>query len=453
MSATYALIGFLGGIGVEGVFHLGVYSAVFILVLGFGVLGYIYSTQQKQLVFVVLMLFGAALGIVRMHSAYVAQSAYAHSLDAQLGQEVVLEGIVFDEPDVRETNTKLIIELQEGQRVLVQASAYIEARYGDVVEVSGELARPENFSSENGTVFDYVAYLAKDDVHYLLTWAHVKITGQGAGNPLTAALYSIKAKYVRALGTIIPEPEAGLAAGITVGSKQALGGELLDVFRRVGLIHIVVLSGFNITVMIVFLLQLLRFVPRVPRFVAVGAIVSLFTILVGADAPVVRAALMGLLGVLALSLRRQYALTRALLVVAVGMVAWNPFILLDDIAFQLSFVATLGLVYLAPPLIMRMQKLPQWIAEILSATIAAQIAVLPLLIYYMGEVSVVAVLVNVLTLPLIPLAMLTSFIAGVLGMVSVTIALPFAYLTYALLHYVMFVVRIFDALPFTTVLL
>jgi competence protein ComEC len=289
----------------------------------------------------------------------------------------------------------------------------------------------------------------------MVKYPSVDVLSHGNGNRVKQWLYRVKQDYVSTIASLVPEPQAGLAAGITVGAKRALGSELMDAFRHTGLIHIVVLSGYNITIIIMFLLLVFGRLPRSIKYTLATLAVVLFAILTGADAPVVRASAMGLLGVAAITLGRTYDITRALVVVAVVMILWNPLILLHDIAFQLSIVATLGLIYIAPPIInylqARFSSVPRGLLEIVGVTIAAQIAVSPLLIYYMGEVSVVAVVVNVLALPVIPLAMLMAFVTGALGMLAPTLALPFAYATHVLLTYIIWLVEFFNAVPIATI--
>ncbi len=421
------------------------------------------------------------LGTVRMSLAQDATQRVAHIYDAQLGAQVELRGVIKDEPDTREYAKNIIVQIMDcdnceisdtASRVfmLIKARPYQKFAYGDEVMIFGKLEKPKNFTGDTGREFDYVGYLAKDGLHYMMKYPNIEIISRDNGNKIKAILFAIKQRYIDTLGELIPEPQAGLAAGITVGAKRALGKELMEAFRSTGLIHIVVLSGFNVTIIILFLLRVFAWLPRWVGWSLASLAVVLFAILTGADAPVVRASAMGLLGVLALTLGRTYDITRALFLVALGMIIWNPYILLHDIAFQLSVIATLGLIFLAPKIIQSLShngtpelrshkfmqtegglpSLVQSVKEIISITIAAQIAVLPLLIYYMGEVSVVAVAVNVLTLPIIPIAMLTAFIAGTIGMLSVNAALPFAYATYALLSYILWIVEFFNALPITT---
>jgi len=463
---VYAVIcSFALGIAWQDIFELNAAFAVFLLVLGAALILFANKhkiPQQgsyiaKYIAVLIIAIFTFALGVVRMDIAQSKSTVLSHVYDAQLGEKVELVGIIVDEPDAREYTTNLVLTLSGEVRVLVKARPHQVFNYGDKVQVSGKLEKPSNFTGDTGRTFDYINYLAKDDLYFMIKRPAIEVLEHGQGSKVKALLFGIKGRYINTLSELIPEPQAGLAAGITVGAKRALGSELMDAFRNTGLIHIVVLSGFNVTIIIVFLLRAFAWLPRWAGWSFASIAVILFAILTGADAPVVRASAMGLLGVAALTLGRTYAITRALMLVAFAMVVWNPYILLHDIAFQLSVVATLGLIFFAPKitsyLVIRLLSSPRlyWLAEIVGVTIAAQLAVLPLLIFYMGEVSVVAVLVNVLALPTRPIAMLFAFLAGLIGMVSTSLALPFAYATYGLLAYIVWLVEFFNALPMTTV--
>jgi len=135
------------------------------------------------------------------------------------------------------------------------------------------------------------------------------------------------------------------------------------------------------------------------------------------------------------------------------MVWQNPKILRFDTSFQLSFLATMGLIYISPIIKNKLGFVADKfnLREIFSATISAQIAVLPLLVYKTGLVSLVGLPVNFLILPFIPLTMFFGFAVGILGMLSHLISLPFAWASYVLLQYELFIVDIFAKLPFSAV--
>jgi competence protein ComEC len=253
---------------------------------------------------------------------------------------------------------------------------------------------------------------------------------------------------------VINEPQAGLGKGLLLGVKQALGEDLEAVFRKAGIIHIVVLSGFNIMIVVEFVMFMLAFFFKRKTRALVGLVaVACFALMVGLSATVVRASIMASLLLIAGALGRSYNTIRALLLAGAVMVFINPYLLLYDIGFQLSFMATLGLILIAP----RFETLATegflklGIKDYLFSTVATQIAVLPLLLFYMGEVSVVAILVNLLVLPIVPVAMLATFVSGVVMLVDPSIAVPSSYLTHLILSYIIVVATWLASLPLATV--
>jgi competence protein ComEC len=260
---------------------------------------------------------------------------------------------------------------------------------------------------------------------------------------------------MRSVEALIPEPAAGLAHGLVLGVKRALGDELERSFRIAGIIHIVVLSGYNITIVVEATMRLLSYFFRPRTRVVFGALaIVAFALIAGLSSTVIRASFMAVLVLVARATGRTYDVLRALVFAGLVMLLVNPKLLVYDPGFQLSFLATLGLILLAPLIEERLSLVPTrfQIREFITATVATQIFVLPLLLYSIGEFSLVAVLVNVLVLPVVPFAMLFVFLSGMLGFVSSLIALPFAYIAYLLLGYIIAMAEWFAALPFAALI-
>jgi len=376
-----------------------------------------------------------------------------------LADESMVEGAgtVVEEPDVRDSYTLLTIALDNEHvtRVRARVPHYPEVAYGARIAVRGTVHTPTEFETEAGRNFNYPAYLMKDHVHYELRRAEVTPFGEHAGNPLVRVLLALKSVWLDAVSDLFPEPSASLLGGLVVGAKQSLGEEWLDKFRDTGIVHIVVLSGYNLTVVAVFMVWLAGRFSRSTRFV-VGAIgIVSFALMVGAGATVVRASVMALLALAALTFERPYEVVRGLVLAAFFMVLWNPFVLAFDPGFQLSFIATLGLIFGAPLVERHLALVPTTLSlrTIVAATLATQAAVLPLLAYQIGEVSLVAPLVNLLILPLVPLVMVVGFAAGLVGTVSTVLALPLAMLANLLLGYTFLVVDLFASLKLSSVAL
>ncbi len=367
-----------------------------------------------------------------------------------VGTKVVLEGMVVREPEQRATTKQLFVRTTE-DTVLVSVDRYASVAYGDSVTVSGTLKIPEAFTTDLGRTFNYPGYLQAKGVQYQISFAELSVSEENSGNPVLAALFGFKQSLMTKIEESLPEPMAGLGEGLLLGVKQSLGEELEADFRRTGIIHIVVLSGYNVMLIVAFVLYALSYVlPLRPR-IAVGIVaITLFALMVGLSATVVRASIMASILLIAQALGRQYLVLRGLLLAGVVMIVSNPLLLVYDIGFQLSFMATLGLILVAP-LLERLITTPVWSTPIMTffyATLATQLTVLPLLLYHIGELSLIAVVVNVLVLPMVPIAMFLTFMVSVFGFLSSSLATLIAAPTYLSLAYIIEVAKWFSALPF-----
>ncbi len=442
----YVCVGLMLGIAVRSHGDYGWPFVAFLVVttLCVGVLWYECMRRHTLVLFVALLLLCGAIGYSRMELAVPYRETHVVT-----GETITLTGTIIREPDARGGHTNITLDAETlDEHVLVRISPYTDVAYGDTVSLTGVLETVENFQSDTERVFNYRGYLAKDNIHYIVAFPeHITVTNHRT--TLTGVLLELKHTYLTALKRLLPEPTAALAGGITVGERRSLGDTLTQQFRDVGLIHIVVLSGYNIAVITLFIIAVLSFLPRRARYISAIVGIILFTILVGASATVVRAAIMGCIGALGASLGRSYDALHTLLLAAIGMLMWNPYLLVYDPSFQLSFIATFGLLVGLPLITPYLTYIPEYLGlrDIVGATISTYVAVLPLLTYMVGSVSLVALVVNVLVLPLIPLAMLAVFLVGVVGMVSSTLALPFVAIAYTLLMYVITVTKVFAELP------
>jgi len=397
---------------------------------------------------VAIFLFFFALGMVRYEF-----SDRAASLT--VGRNVSIEGIIADEPDEREQITRLVVE-SGGAKVLITANKEPRYSYGDKISVSGRLERPDNFKDETTMrEVDYKSYLAKEGIYYEMFLPQIKLLSRGEGNFIAEKLFAFKNAFIENINQLIPQPHSALLAGLVVGAKQSLGKKLLDDFRTVGVIHIVVLSGYNITIIARFIEWIFSAFSRNKRLILAASAMILFAIMVGASATVVRATIMALIAVLARGTGRIYAVTRALLIAGALMLLHNPKILVFDLSFQLSFLATVGLIYISPMIIPKVKWITEkyGLREIVVATIATQIFVLPFLLYKTGLLSLVSLPVNLLILAAIPFTMFFGFCAGMFGFVWNVIATPFAWIAYALLAYELAIVEWFARMSFASIMI
>lgn len=395
-----------------------------------------------------ILCLGLGLFRVEVASQHFGQS----TLETQIGNEVTLTGTVVREPEDRTVTKQLTVKVGE-DLLIVSTDRHSKISYGDVIEFSGILERPEAFETEYGRTFNYEGYLKAKGIEYLVSFADVQVVDSDKGNPLIARLLNIKQFLKEGIEKSVSEPAASLGEGLLLGEKRGLGEELEENFRRTGIIHIVVLSGYNVMLVVSFVIFILSFVlPKSMRLWFGLVSIVCFALIVGLSATVVRASIMAALLLIAQSLKRTYDVIRALFIAGLVMVAINPYLLVYDVGFQLSFMATLGLILALPFIEPRDGKSSLLnLRGYIGATIATQIAVLPLLLFHIGQVSLVSVLVNVLVLPLVPLAMFFTFITGIISNFSEPIALIFSLIATFSLEYIILMASWWGNLPFASV--
>jgi competence protein ComEC len=378
------------------------------------------------------------------------------------GRRLELLGTVITPPVDRDSYIELRVRVDELQivptgenlavrgSVLARVSEDKDWRYGDRVLLRGLLETPAEFED-----FSYRAYLARQGIGSLMPFAEAVRLSSGRGNPLLSALYSLRRQARDLVYRLYPDPEASLLAGILLGDESGLSASLKEDFNDTGARHIIAISGFNITIIAGLLLALFRrfWGPLRGAWLAILGI-ALYTFLVGADAAVVRAAVMGTFALLARQVGRRQVALNTLALTAALMALHNPLILWD-VGFQLSFFATLGILLYAEPLQRWAQRWlterisPDWaerltgpISEYVLITIAAQITTLPLLLYHFQRFSFLSLPTNILILPAQPalmifggLAVLLALVFFPLGRLLALVAWPFAAYTIRIVEF------------------
>lgn len=445
------LVGFAGGISCRSLFFWP-WQFLLLILLFAASLSVLYVSRRAPLYLLVLALcIGAAIGFGRVMLAPAAPSA---ELAAKAGSTVAIEGVVAQEPDVREQSQRIVLRLESGDRVLAVAPLHPEVSIGDTVEAAGTLERPEPFATDEGRTFRYDQFLAKDGIFLVLDRASLRVIGSDLApqDYVLRALLSLKHGFQNGLSSALPEPHASLASGLITGGKQGLGERLLDAFIISGLVHIVVLSGYNVMIVAEAVLRALSSLSRRAAAVAAGMVIFLFVLVAGAGAASVRAGLMAGLALTARATGRTYAVLRALAAAGTVMLLINPLLLAYDPGFQLSFLATLGLILLAPRIARSLGFIrSEFWRELLAATIAAQVAVLPLLLYQTGLFSLVSIPANLFVLPVVPLAMLFAAIAGAVGFIAAPFAPLLGLPALMLLSYIVSVAETAASLPLSSV--
>ena len=394
---------------------------------------YLYQADPRVRKMAILALVGV-LGLARVALFQPTVDETTISFYNDSAAPVTVMGVVVAEPDVRDYQVKLQLQVETLQfdnqtrlvhgLVLINAPRYPLYQYGDRLMVTGQLETPPIFED-----FSYKEYLARQGVYSLMRRPQLKLLAQQQGNPFWATMLAYKQHASATINRILPEPHASLLNGILLGVESNIPPQLYQDFNTTGTSHIIVISGSNISIVALILLwlgQRLLGRPLAPIITLIGLVG--YTFLVGAEASVSRAAVMGGVVVFGLWLGRPGLALNSLMASAIFLTLINP-LYLQDVGFQLSFMATLGLITLMSPL----EQLAMYLTgrflpaapanfllallnELLLMTLAAQIITTPLIVYHFGRLSLISLLTNLLIAPAQPFIMTLGALATGAGL-------------------------------------
>lgn len=377
--------------------------------------------------------------------------------------EMIIQGVLVKPPEEYDTYTDLVIAVDQfhaaDDTVLKTVYGLLLARdhsggefnYGDRVVVRGTLQAPSD-----DEVFSFQSYLARQDVYAVTFARRVSLISQASGgNPVLGGIYALRERAHQVIYQLWPDPEASLLAGILLGIESKIPYSVKEDFKATGTSHIIAISGFNITIIAgLFIVLFNRFFGRWRGGLVAILGIGIYTLLVGADAAVVRAAIMGGLTVFARQIGRQQTGLNSLAIVAAIMALFDPHVL-GNASFQLSFMATLGLVLYADPLSqgfanlasLRLspstaQRLAGPVGEYFLFTLAAQITSLPVTMYLSRQVSISSLLANPLILPAQPMVMILGGLALIAGLIYMPLGQLLAYLAWPFVGYTIRIVEL-----------
>ena len=360
---------------------------------------------------------------------------------------------IVKEPELNDTVQNLIVapEDNKNQKILVSVSAYQEFAYGEKLQLSCKLAPPKNISAD----FDYRMYLAAKGVYYQCQKPKIEKLREFGGSRLYAGLIDMKNKFTNNINQLLPAPESGLLVGLILGGSHQLGKDIQNNFSRTGLSHITAVSGYNVTIIAEYLMILGIAIGLWRRqafwFAATGIII--FVVVTGLSASAVRAGVMGILLIWAMKNGRLANSQNAIIFSAVVMLFSNPLLLRWDVGFQLSFLATVGIIYIYPLFNAYLVKKNKvfGLSEILFLTLSAQFFVLPIILFNFKQLSIISPLANLLILPFIPLTMLLGFLADICAFIFSPLATIVAWLAYLPLRYEMATINFLANLKYAAV--
>jgi competence protein ComEC len=344
--------------------------------------------------------------------------------------EIQLAGAVVDDPRPRGSSQQVVLDGVVARRgghsvairgrLLATLPRAADLSGGRWVSLTAAVEAPVAFDG-----FDYPAYLARQGIAGVARAREARVFDAPARAGPAELAATARRWLLQGLNQMVPEPEAALGAGILLGVRTSIAPEVADAFAVAGLTHVVAISGWNIAIVAAIVGALLRPLEerRGGRWLApsaAAATIAAYVVLTGASPSVVRAALMaGAMMVARFGGSRAHAASALCLAAVVMLVAAPP--VLWDVGFQLSALATAGLIIFGASIEGRLPGWPTWLREPVALTLAAQLATLPVVVGSFGRLSLVAPLANVVVVPIVPLVMLLSAIAAPMGGITATL--------------------------------
>ncbi|MDA8216677.1 MAG: DNA internalization-related competence protein ComEC/Rec2, partial [Dehalococcoidales bacterium] len=331
---------------------------------------------------------------------------------------------------------------------LVFLPRFPEFRSGDTVTLTGDLETPPDFAA-----FSYRAYLARRGIYSLLRYPRARLVSRTEDEGPLAIIAGVRGRLHESIARILPEPQGALAGGLLLGARTRIPDDVVAAFQTTGTSHILAISGLHVSIVVGLVggLSARLFGRRKLLSAAVTALAIVgYALLAGAGPSVQRAAVMGILALLATQLGRPRDGLVGLAFACLLLTAIHPQTLLE-VGFQLSALATAGLIVLAPRLRAFFGRLPDWIAATSSVTLAAQLAVLPVVVINFRQLSLVSLFTNVLAVPVLPGALEWSAVAAVAGLVWAPIGTACGWVAWAYLSALVWLVENAARFPYAAI--
>ena len=432
-----SIFSLLFGLSFGVLFSFSIVEIIFIIFVGLGVV--ILYKNDKLILSIGLVFIFFSVGLLRTEFIVEPKVEYE--------KRATLEGVIKTEIENTKSGQSFIVKTKE-YSVLVRTDSLATYRYGDLIEFRGFVKEPQPFET-NGRTFYYDNYLKTKGVSAIVSNPNINILDRDNGSFIKENLFKFKEIFLIQSKNIFSFQESSLFNGILFGVRSSLGDDLENILRQVALIHIVVLSGYNVSIIAEALVTSISYISRKWAFLLAMISIIAFVIMVGATPSVVRAGIMASLLLMARMLRTGSDIIIYILLAALLMALWNPFVLLYDPGFHLSFIATVGIILIVPLFERFIHNNWFGLKEVVATTLSAQISILPYILLTFGSVSLVGSLANLFVVPIVPFIMFFGMLAILISFLSQTIAFPIIVFVKLLLNYFISVAVFFSQIPFS----
>jgi competence protein ComEC len=390
-----------------------------------------------------------------------------HVIHSVTGNSLVVEGIISQNPETSDDKTELTVSTSRIIRddvivpveglVLLSVKNPVSIKYGDYVRFRARLKTPHNFNNPGG--FDYEKHLRHRSISvrgFIQEPAEIVVLRENQGDIFRSHLERFRGKLKKIIRENSPSPEGEIIQAMILGDQRDIPKDVMEKFNKTGTTHIIAISGFNIGIVALFSLFIVRSIMKFSAYLlltyninAISTMVALipvvmYTFIAGMGMSVVRATIMAVVFMMAIIAGKERNLYNTLAFAAFVILAISPHALFD-ISFQLSFVAVWFILYITP-------RFTAWIPKISGETrsqhtlfttktlrnilvffvvsVSATIGTLPLIVFYFNRVSTVVLLANLLVVPVMGVIAIPLCTAIILAaMFSSALASLFVYIS------------------------
>lgn len=454
----YLCVSFVIGIAVASIFKIpqmlvwGVFVFGMLVIAGFLLVpqnrrpSVLWDFQNGALVFGFCMLM-LVLGMMRLQiSQFTIENDPLRQRNDK-PEKTTFIGQIIDEPDVRDLSEKLKVTIKNSTVLVTTGRG--EYQYLDTIKITGKLKTPAEFQD-----FNYKHYLLKDGIYSVMDYPKIELVSTSHRyTPITFAYEKVvwlKEQLRKSVYENFSPPQSQLLEGIVLGNNKTMTQDLRDQLNASGLRYLTAISGVHVIIVSEMLMILFLFLGlwRGQAFYFSIAFIWFYIIITGFTASGIRAAIMGIIFLLAQKLGRQNTSSRTIVIAATLMLLQNPMLLFYDIGFQLSFMASVGIIYGKPLLEIGMKVFTKEharpLVEAMAVTLAAQAFIAPIMIYNFGNISLVAPITSLLVLPIMPWILVSGFLAAFVGIFSGILGWIFSVPCWFLLMYFIKILEIFS---------
>ncbi|MDD5769514.1 MAG: ComEC/Rec2 family competence protein [Candidatus Gracilibacteria bacterium] len=446
------LVGFFIGI-LFGNFLFNIYLITFFYSITMIFFGLIYFKFKKYHLFLIILAFGVFIGLnySAVNNYFISKNISKVKL--YYDEEVNINAYVVDIYKKTSNYNSYILKTNfiENKNINLQFLLYVKPNLSlennQIINIKGNLKEIKNTSSN----FNYVKFLQSKNIYFALYYPEIEFNGNKKVSYLFNKVLDFKKGIIKITKEVYPKNEADFLLGLLIGEKSDLDENISKNFNNSGLTHIISVSGFNITIIIIFLGFLFKFLPIFFRSLLISLFILFFVLIVGDSIAVIRASIMGLVGYYILVLGRKTDNLSILLFTAFLIILYNPLSLNYDISFHLSFLAVLGLLYFQNFWNKIFRFLPSFFAikDSFVLTMSALTTTLPIMIFNFGQISILSPISNLLVGGIIPFTMFFGFLSILGQFIWGKIGFLIGFINYYLLNFIIGVANFIGNLSFS----